>query len=171
MSASTSDRMDVFTLVGTLYCSYILIWFIIACIADCDVITFLSLHFGKSPGKFHVSKSSQEVNRIFLAQEFAGKVVWITGASSGIGEALAKNLAQCDAQIAISARRKDELFRVKKECLGKCFRKLTVTHFMTDVTYSIESKIERQRHPSSRLRYVGLFSPRNKFQKSRKSFW
>lgn len=45
-------------------------------------------------------------------------MVWITGASSGIGEALAKNLAQCNARIVISARRRDELVRVKKECLG-----------------------------------------------------
>lgn len=54
----------------------------------------------------------------FTAMEFVGKVVWVTGASSGIGEALVKNLAKCNARIAISARRKDELVRVKQECLG-----------------------------------------------------
>jgi len=45
-------------------------------------------------------------------------VIWVTGASSGIGEALAKNLARCNARLAISARRKDELVRVKQECLA-----------------------------------------------------
>ena len=51
-----------------------------------------------------------------------GKVVWITGASSGIGEALVKELANLNANIklVISARRVDELERVKKECLGVC---------------------------------------------------
>lgn len=47
---------------------------------------------------------------------FAGKVVWITGASSGIGEALAKAFACEGAQVVLSARRKDELQRVLSAC-------------------------------------------------------
>lgn len=42
------------------------------------------------------------------------KVVWITGASSGIGEALAKAFASEGAKIILSARRTDELNRVKQ---------------------------------------------------------
>lgn len=48
---------------------------------------------------------------------FEGKVVWITGASSGIGEELARQLAQEKAFLILSARRIDELDRVKKDCL------------------------------------------------------
>jgi short-subunit dehydrogenase len=44
------------------------------------------------------------------------KVVWITGASSGIGEALAYALAEKGARIILSARRKEELQRVKGNC-------------------------------------------------------
>lgn len=47
---------------------------------------------------------------------FADKVVWITGASSGIGEALAIELAKQGASLIISARREDELKRVKEAC-------------------------------------------------------
>jgi dehydrogenase/reductase SDR family protein 7B len=43
---------------------------------------------------------------------FKDKVVWITGASSGIGEALALEFAKQGARIIISARREDELKRV-----------------------------------------------------------
>jgi short-subunit dehydrogenase len=44
------------------------------------------------------------------------KVIWITGASSGLGEALAYALAQKGARLILSARRKEELERVKGNC-------------------------------------------------------
>lgn len=47
---------------------------------------------------------------------YKDKVAWITGASSGIGEALVKELSRLDARLIISSNRKDELERVKEEC-------------------------------------------------------
>lgn len=44
------------------------------------------------------------------------KVVWITGSSSGIGEALAYALSKREAKLILSARRKEELERVRKNC-------------------------------------------------------
>lgn len=44
------------------------------------------------------------------------KVVWITGASSGIGEALVYELNAAGAKLIISSRNRDELFRVKQQC-------------------------------------------------------
>ena len=48
---------------------------------------------------------------------YKGKVVWITGASSGIGEALAYELAAVNATLVLSARREDKLRAVLKRCL------------------------------------------------------
>lgn len=45
-----------------------------------------------------------------------GKVAWVTGASSGIGEALAKELSQAGVQLVLSARRVEELKRVQADC-------------------------------------------------------
>jgi dehydrogenase/reductase SDR family member 7B len=47
---------------------------------------------------------------------FAEKVIWITGASSGIGEQLAYQLANQGAKLILSSRRVEELERVKKQC-------------------------------------------------------
>ena len=44
------------------------------------------------------------------------KVVWITGASSGIGEALVYQYNKLGALLIISARNREELFRVKANC-------------------------------------------------------
>jgi dehydrogenase/reductase SDR family member 7B len=44
---------------------------------------------------------------------YNGKVVWITGASSGIGEELARQLSSFNTRLILSSRRKDELERVK----------------------------------------------------------
>lgn len=47
-------------------------------------------------------------------EPFRNKIVWITGASSGIGEALVKEFASAGAKVVLSARRSEELERVAK---------------------------------------------------------
>ena len=44
------------------------------------------------------------------------KIVWITGASSGIGEALVYKYFNAGDKLIISGRNRDELFRVKANC-------------------------------------------------------
>lgn len=47
-----------------------------------------------------------------VKKSLSDKVVWITGASSGLGEALSMLFAKQGAHVVLSARRKDELERV-----------------------------------------------------------
>ncbi|MBW4564419.1 MAG: SDR family oxidoreductase [Mojavia pulchra JT2-VF2] len=51
---------------------------------------------------------------------FQDKVVWLTGASSGIGEALAYQFANEGAKLIISSRRIKELERVQQNIHGEC---------------------------------------------------
>ncbi|GLJ30249.1 hypothetical protein SUGI_0598380 [Cryptomeria japonica] len=74
-------------------------WIFRFAVADAD-FTLL----GKGPAKQH---------------EIEDEVVWITGASQGIGEALAKEFARLGAKLILSARREAELERVKAGLSGK----------------------------------------------------
>jgi dehydrogenase/reductase SDR family protein 7B len=49
--------------------------------------------------------------------DFQNKVVWITGASSGIGEAVAYQLAKQKAILVLSSRKKESLEVVQQNCL------------------------------------------------------
>lgn len=67
---------------------------------DSDIQLVFYRFFGKSP------------------RRLKGKVIFITGASSGIGEHIAYELAKHGVKLILTARRKDELERVKKTCLN-----------------------------------------------------
>lgn len=61
---------------------------------------------------------------------FRGKVVWIIGASSGIGASLALDVAQASGQVVLSARREDLLKSVAEKCAsigGKATEPFVVT--------------------------------------------
>ncbi len=59
--------------------------------------------------------------------EFAGKTVWITGASSGIGEGLALAFARAGARLVLSGRRTDAL----QDVAGRCQASTLVLPFET----------------------------------------
>lgn len=48
--------------------------------------------------------------------DFKDQLIWITGASSGIGEGLAKEFSRRGARLVLTARRIEELARVRYEC-------------------------------------------------------
>lgn len=79
---------------------YLLIHLLVFIFADADFTLLWASLSGHRPEK-----------------KLKGLVVWVTGASSGIGEELAYQLAKCGSCLILSARREDELKRVKRRCL------------------------------------------------------
>ena len=55
-----------------------------------------------------------------MKQSLKNKVIWITGASSGIGEALSIALAKEGAQLVLTARNEEKLNILKEKCLDFC---------------------------------------------------
>ncbi|HAI38035.1 MAG TPA: short-chain dehydrogenase, partial [Maribacter sp.] len=78
------------------------------------------------------------------------KVIWITGASSGIGEALTYQLNALGAKIIASARRESVLTQVKNNCKNPDnveILPLDLTNFssleeITDTAFSLFGKID-----------------------------
>lgn len=96
----------------------IIIYIITLLLVDCDLGLAWATKFRKSISTLN------------------GKVVWITGASSGIGEHIALALARGGAKLVLSARRLQELERVKENCLktGKNLTDQDVLVLPMDVT-------------------------------------
>ncbi|GAA4023754.1 SDR family NAD(P)-dependent oxidoreductase [Allokutzneria multivorans] len=65
-------------------------------------------------------------------KELSGTVALVTGASSGIGEAVAHDLAQRGATVVVVARRRERLARVVAEIEGKGGRAFAVPADLTD---------------------------------------
>lgn len=61
--------------------------------------------------------------------KLTNKVIWVTGASSGIGEALVYALAKKNVKLIISSRRKEELEKVKGNCIPQAQANIRVLPF------------------------------------------
>ncbi len=84
---------------------------------------------------------------------FSTSVIWITGASSGIGEALALALAKQGARLILSARRANELQRVATQTGLPPSHVLVLPMDMTD-TASLPAHVETVRQRFGQIDYV-----------------
>ncbi|RAL41929.1 hypothetical protein DM860_009111 [Cuscuta australis] len=86
----------------------------LTCIFPVCFAAFVLFKFITSDGDFTLI-SKKTVKR----EEIEDKVIWITGASRGIGEVLSKQLASIGAKLILSARNEAELERVRLQLSGK----------------------------------------------------
>ncbi|KAJ6635806.1 Dehydrogenase/reductase SDR family member 7 [Pseudolycoriella hygida] len=93
--------MGFFELLGFIVFIYFIVNIVLWLCLDSDIELFIKEKFGQP------------------IDSLRGKVVWITGASSGIGKSLAIVLARHGVKLCLSARREDELEITKQQCLAE----------------------------------------------------
>ncbi|XP_006824770.1 dehydrogenase/reductase SDR family protein 7-like [Saccoglossus kowalevskii] len=95
-------------------------------------------------GGFGVLWLIRQIKYKYKLESLRNKVVWITGASSGVGEACAKLCYKAGAKLILSSRRSSELERVRNEL---CALKLdTTTHIprILPLDLSLVNSLERK---------------------------
>lgn len=99
---------------------------------------------------------------------FNGKIVWITGASSGIGEALVYEMAKRGAKIIISSNDAPGLERVRGGCSQNSSNVFCVSFDLSD-TSGIETIVEQQIKALGRIDYlfnIGGISQRSRIDET-----
>jgi dehydrogenase/reductase SDR family member 7B len=86
-------------------------------------------------------------------KNFGGKVVWITGASSGIGEALVYEFAKLGAKVIASSNEASELERVKNNC-GAMAGNISCAPFDLSDTSEINTLVANQLSIAGRIDYL-----------------
>ncbi len=88
-----------------------------------------------------------------MSSFFSGKVIWITGASSGIGEALAHELALSNAKIVLSARNETALKQVAEKCGLKPENYLLIPFDLTE-TLQVNEYVKQVIQKFSRIDFL-----------------
>jgi len=84
---------------------------------------------------------------------FEGKIVWITGASSGIGECLVYSFIKRGATVIASSNEPSELERVKQNCGDHSGKVLCIPFDLSD-TSGIEKTVQEQVAKTGKIDYL-----------------
>jgi dehydrogenase/reductase SDR family protein 7 len=88
-------------------------WILLCVVVVVVLSVMLLVVFSRANGDFSLMMKGRTPRSVI-----EDKVVWITGASQGLGEALAKEYAHLGAKLILSARRESELERIKSQLTG-----------------------------------------------------
>ncbi|CAI2352958.1 unnamed protein product [Caenorhabditis sp. 36 PRJEB53466] len=71
--------------------------------------------FGLAYGGYHVWDSTQSGTKYDLHEDLAGKTYIVTGATSGIGQATAEELAKRNARVVMACRNREKCVQVRRD--------------------------------------------------------
>jgi dehydrogenase/reductase SDR family member 7B len=88
-----------------------------------------------------------------VKNQFQSKVIWITGASSGIGEALVHRMMEAGATVIASSNEPEELTRVMSDCI-KMQGRMICAPFDLAETENISKLVDEQIGLTGRIDYL-----------------
>ena len=132
---------------------YIIFYIIILCCIDCDVGLAFYEKFGKS------------------ISHLKGKVVFITGASSGIGKHTALALAKHGVKLVLAARREDYLHQVKAECVTVSGGQLTTNDVLVLPMDLVEIDSHQKKFDLALAHFGQIDILLNNAGRSQRAFW
>ncbi|XP_025837004.1 dehydrogenase/reductase SDR family member 7 [Agrilus planipennis] len=128
--------MIIFDIIGVGVVLYAISFLILLCFVNCDLRLAFYEKLGRSLGRMR------------------GNVVFIVGASSGIGEHTAIILAKNGVKLVLAARRLNELERVKALCLNSSEGKLTTNDILV-IQMDILDIYSHKKYFDQALRHFG----------------
>jgi NADP-dependent 3-hydroxy acid dehydrogenase YdfG len=102
-----------------------------------------------------------------------GKVVVITGASSGLGEATARHLSAQGASVVLGARRQDRVQALARELTGSGGKAIAVTTDVTDreqVRKLVDAAVQAQGRIDVMINNAGLM-PHSPLERGKVDDW
>ncbi|XP_031347642.1 dehydrogenase/reductase SDR family member 7 isoform X2 [Photinus pyralis] len=132
---------------------YIIFYTITICLIDCDVELAFYEKFGKSIG------------------HLKGKVVFITGASSGIGKHTALTLAKYGVKLVLAARRRNCLEEVRSQCITNSGGQLTVNDVLVLPMDMLDINSHQKQFDMALAHFGQIDILLNNAGRSQRAFW
>ena len=133
--------MDALAIVITVSAIYILLCILFSLFIDADSTTFLYSKFGPS-----------------VTKRLEGRVLWIVGAGRGVGSAIAISAAARGAKLVLTARNKNELEKVKTECLNAGRYQELKSEDILVLPFDISKMEDHDKHVKKVLEKMGKIS-------------
>ena len=113
-------KMSFIDFCFVLFLIWIVIFIGLLFYLDGDLSLMWHAKFGRKICKCQIVKQYLKIlKKTLFLDELKGQVIWITGASTGIGQSCAIEAAKLGAKLVLSARNEVLLQEVKETCLGK----------------------------------------------------
>ncbi|XP_050525504.1 dehydrogenase/reductase SDR family member 7 isoform X3 [Daktulosphaira vitifoliae] len=128
--------MSFLSLIGFFFVIKFFMYFILFFTGDSDFELWWYNMFSNKLAHAY-TRDDGKIYIVYHNDTLKGKVVWITGASSGIGEHIALQLSKSGSKLILSARNKEKLLQVKNHCLEISGGKLSANDILVlpmDVT-------------------------------------
>jgi len=133
--------MDPLGIFITVFVIYILICILVSLFIDADSTTFLYSKFGPA-----------------VSKQISGQVIWVVGAGRGLGASISVSAAARGARLVLTSRTKNDLEKVKTECLDAGRYKEMKSEDVLVLPFDVSNTLEHEKHVKKVIDKMGKIS-------------